>query len=84
MGIRDNMDSVTDEMQKAAGLTEMAYQSALSVSAPDITTNRDSQATLEYILQMLITYFPEFEKNRGADAEDMYNLINRQMGMAVL
>lgn len=84
MGIRDNMDSVTDEMQKAAGLTEMAYQSALSVSAPDITTNRDAQATLEYILQMLITYFPEFEKNRGADAEDMYNLINRQMGMAVL
>jgi len=84
MGIRDNMDSVTDEMQKAAGLTEMAYQSALSVSAPEITTNRDAQATLEYILQMLITYFPEFEKNRGADAEDMYNLINRQMGMAVL
>lgn len=82
MGIRENMDSVTDEMRRAADLTEMAYSA--SVSAPDMEVNADKDETLLMILQMLVQYFPEFEKNKGANASELYNVINRQMGMAVL
>lgn len=85
VGIRENIDSVTDEMRKAADLTEMAYQSALSVSAPELSAaSSDTNATLALILQMLVQYFPEFEKNKGLSGSQMYDLINRQMGMAVL
>lgn len=83
VGIRDNMDSVTDEMRRAADLTEMAYQT--SVTAPNMEVNATGKdETLMMILQMLVQYFPEFEKNRGLSGSQMYDLINRQMGMAVL
>ena len=83
VGIRDNMDSVTDEMRRAADLTEMAYQT--SVTAPNMEVNATGKdETLMMILQMLIQYFPEFEKNKGLSGSQMYDLINRQMGMAVL
>ena len=82
MGIRENMDSVTDEMRRAADLTEMAYSA--NVTAPDMEVNADKDETLLMILQMLMQYFPEFEKNKGANASELYNVINRQMGMAVL
>lgn len=85
VGIRENMDSVTDEMRKAADLTEMAYQSALSVSAPELSAaSSDTNATLALILQMLMQYFPEFEQNKGLNGTDIYNIVNRQMGMAVI
>lgn len=83
VGIRENMDSVTDEMRRAADLTEMAYQT--SVTAPNMEVNATGKdETLMMILQMLIQYFPEFEKNKGLSGSQMYDLINRQMGMAVL
>ena len=82
MGIRENMDSVTDEMRRAADLTEMAYSA--NVTAPDMEVNADKDETLLMILQMLVQYFPEFEKNKGANASEIYNVINRQMGMAIL
>lgn len=85
VGIRENMDSVTDEMRKAADLTEMAYQSALSISAPELSAaSSDTNATLALILQMLMQYFPEFEQNKGLNGTDIYNIVNRQMGMAVI
>lgn len=85
VGIRENIDSVTDEMRKAADLTEMAYQSALSVSAPELSAaSSDTNATLALILQMLMQYFPEFEQNKGLNGTDIYNIVNRQMGMAVI
>lgn len=82
LGIRENMDSVTDEMRRAADLTEMAYSA--SVSAPDMEVNADKDETLLMILQMLVQYFPEFEKNKGMSGSQMYDLINRQMGMAII
>ena len=82
MGIRENMDSVTDEMRRAADLTEMAYSA--NVTAPDMEVNANKDETLLMILQMLMQYFPEFEKNKGANASEIYNVINRQMGMAIL
>lgn len=85
VGIRDNMGSVTAEMKRAAEMTEMAYQASLAVAAPELSpASSETNAALEMILQMLIQYFPEFEKNRGPSGSQMYDLINRQMGMAVL
>ena len=79
------MGSVTAEMKRAAEMTEMAYQASLAVAAPELSpASSETNAALEMILQMLIQYFPEFEKNRGPSGSQMYDLINRQMGMAVL
>lgn len=82
MGIRENMDSVTDEMRRAADLTEMAYSANVTATDMDVNANRDE--TLMMILQMLVQYFPEFEKNKGLSGSQMYDLINRQMGMAII
>lgn len=83
LGIHEHMGSVLSEMRRAADLTEMAYQT--NVTAPDVEVNSASRdETLLLILQLLMQYFPEFAKNKGLSGSQMYDLINRQMGMAVL
>jgi hypothetical protein len=51
--------------------------------APGQLATGNADETLRYILELLITYFPEFAKARGQDGQDIYGELNRRLGMAV-
>lgn len=85
VGIEANLDSVNEAMHKAALMTQTAYNAALDVTAPALVAETgNSEVTLEYMLQLMIQYFPNFAKNKGLDEASLYDVINRQLGTAVV
>lgn len=80
-GIRENINQIDTAVTRAAEMSS-AYRRALNTWNPEISQEDSSENTLQYILSMLIEYFPEFAKPKE-DANDIYNALNRRLGMAV-
>lgn len=83
LGIRQNLGLIDEAMAGAALSTASSYQRQMTGWAPGQLSSGSTDETLRYILELLITYFPEFAKNQGRDGQDIYGELNRRLGMAV-
>ena len=83
LGIRQNLGLIDEAMAGAALSTASSYQRQMAGWAPGQLATGNADETLRYILELLITYFPEFAKARGQDGQDIYGELNRRLGMAV-
>lgn len=80
LGIVDNKSLVTDAI---TGLTESATTQLQTSTAFDFTNGNSKDDKMDLLLAMLSNYLPEIAENKGIDAEQLYNGLNRQLGWAL-
>ena len=82
VGIEKNTDLVDDAISDLtdSATLNLTTSSVSGYNAAQAQTNNDK---MDLLLDILLNYLPEIAENKGVTAQELYNGLNRQLGVAI-
>ena len=82
VGIEKNTDLVDDAISDLtdSATLNLTTSSVSGYNAAQAQANNDK---MDLLLDILLSYLPEIAENKGVTAQELYNGLNRQLGVAI-